>query len=761
MAQFRIIPAFWVLGCSATAIQVLILRELFVLLSGNELCFGLALGVWLIGIAVGALVAVFLVNRGKPSYLFSGCLAAGPILALGSVLAIRMLRSFLQIPFGEQISPGLSLILSFLCVAPLGMLVGIAFPLAVTCLGRNAPHAETSSRPVGQTTSTVYAWESFGSLAAGALISFYLVGRFGTVEILLWTAVLTSVVASLLFLPSRLGETYLLVAGILALVVATDTGKALEQWSNLRRWQGFGYGDWVLSRDTPYQHFDLGRAADQFNLYSNGSLLFSFPDPYTEQISAHLWMSLHSNPRSVLLIGGMGGRYLPPILDHRPERVDYVEPDRVLVEMVRNRSEFRLAQILDSDKVHVHITDARRFVRETEQRYDLVIVDLPDPSTALLNRYYTKEFYSEIRDILAPDGRLVTGVEAPSTYLAGELGTYTASIFWTLQSVFEHVGLLPDGNLFMVASSAQPPSLDQPEVFVDRLRSRRISSSTFAPEAILNHILPQRAKAARNALDQLQWVPRNTDFSPQSYLRKLVLWSRESGGDSLADTLDNLGSWRRFLLVMLLLAASVPWVFLGMVPKRVSLFTSVATVGCAGMGLELVAIYMYQNLYGYLYREIGFLVAVFMAGLTVGAILGRWIAHLPNAQRILIRVLFGMAGFTFLFPFFLWGLSMIQPGHSIGLTVYGGLILVTGCLVGVVFPVAVAVLAERQSGDGGKVVAFADAADHLGGALGAFLPGILLFPLFGVFWICVLLGVGLACVATGFLMATYLESPYF
>jgi len=761
MEQFRIIPAFGVLGCSATAIQVLILRELFVLLSGNELCFGLALGVWLIGIAVGAFVAFFLVNRSKPSFLFSACLAAGPILALGSVLAVRMLRSFLAVPLGEPISPSSSLILSLICVAPLGMLIGIAFPLAVTYLGKSAVRSETLIHPVGQTTSTVYAWESFGSLVAGALISFYLVGRFGAVEILLSIAILTSAAASLLFLPSRLGETYLLIAAILALVVATDAGKSLEHWSNLQRWKGFGYGNWVLSKDTPYQHLDLGRTADQFNLYSNGSLLFSFPDPYTEQISAHLWMSLHPNPRTILLIGGMGGRYLLPIVDHRPERVDYVEPDRVVIETVRNRSEFRLAQILDSDKVHVHITDARRFVRETEQCYDLVIVDLPEPSTALLNRYYTKEFYSEIRDILAPDGLLVTGVEAPSTYMAGEFGAYTASIFRTLQGVFEHVGLLPDGNLFMVASSTHALSLDRPEIYVDRLRSRWISSSTFTPEAVLNHILPQRAKAARDALDKLRWVPCNTDFSPQSYLRKLVLWSRESGGDSLADTLDNLGSWSRFLLVMLLLVASVPWVFLGMVPKRVSLFTSVGAVGCAGMGLELVAIYMYQNLYGYLYREIGFLVAVFMAGLTLGAILGRWIAKQPNAQRILVRVLFGMAGFAFLFPFFLWGLSTIQPGHSVGLTVYGGLILVTGCLVGAVFPVAVAVLAERQSGDGGKVVALADAADHLGGAVGAFLPGVLLFPLFGVFWTCVLLGVGLACVAIGVLMATYLESPYF
>ena len=50
-------------------------------------------------------------------------------------------------------------------------------------------------------------------------------------------------------------------------------------------------------------------------------------------------MSLHPNPRTILLIGGMGGRYLLPIVDHRPERVDYVEPDRVVAAVQQARLE--------------------------------------------------------------------------------------------------------------------------------------------------------------------------------------------------------------------------------------------------------------------------------------------------------------------------------------------------------------------------------------------------------------------------------------
>ena len=80
-------------------------------------------------------------------------------------------------------------------------------------------------------------------------------------------------------------------------------------------------------------------------------------------------------------------------------------------------------------------------------------------------------------------------------------------------------------------------------------------------------------------------------------------------------------------------------------------------------------------------------------------------------------------------------------------------------MVGTVFPMAVAVLARDSEESSGVPVAVVESMDHLGGALGAFLPGVILFPLFGVAWTCILLAVGLACVSIGFLMAVYLQVP--
>jgi spermidine synthase len=738
-------------------VQVLILRELFVVLSGNELCVGMALGSWLVGIALGAAVAAFVSDRINQRLFFSFSLASLPILAIGAVIVIRLLRAILEIPLGEQVPPSASLAASLVCAGSLGVVIGFAFPVAAAAYRQVPREGKRADMKTSDTVSVVYAFESVGSLSAGILLSFYLVGHFETLRILIWLGVMAGFMAHILASDYRSGWALLVWTAIVVAVSTCGGGRALESWSNHRRWTALASGELLRSLETPYQHLDLGNLSGQCNLYGNGGLLFSFPDPYREEIDAHFWMSLHPMPRSVLLIGGLGGRYLSSLLAHQPQLVDYVEMDAGVIEVTRGHDGQALAKALSSKNVRVHTTDGRRFVRQTREHYDVAIVALPEPSTALLNRFYTKEFYEEVRRVLAPEGILITQVEAPGTYLAGEVGAYAASVYWTLRDVFPNVSILADGTITFVGCEAVPPPVDQPDLIVERLRSRGISSGTFVPESILTRLLPLRAKTVRESLDTLESVGRNSDVSPQSYLRRLILWCRETGSGSLAVSLGWMDSRRHFLLLVLLLLVSVPWIFLGLGPRQASLIACVAAIGCAGMGLELVAIYMYQNLYGYLYQEIGFLIAVFMAGLAVGAPVGRRLVRRSRPSRVLIGLVVSAALFTLLFPLILWTVAEAELERNVGVAVYGGLILVTGILVGSVFPVAVAVLAGEEDRAIGRPVGFIDAADHLGGALGAFLPGVVLFPLFGIIWTCLLLATGLACVALGFLFATYVR----
>jgi len=62
----------------------------------------------------------------------------------------------------------------------------------------------------------------------------------------------------------------------------------------------------------------------------------------------------------------------------------------------------KVFRILDDSRIHVINGDARRFIRQTKEKYDVVLVNLPEPSTFLINRFYTREFLMELQKVLNP-----------------------------------------------------------------------------------------------------------------------------------------------------------------------------------------------------------------------------------------------------------------------------------------------------------------------------------------------------------------------
>ena len=67
-----------------------------------------------------------------------------------------------------------------------------------------------------------------------------------------------------------------------------------------------------------------------------------------------------------------------------------------------------------------------------ERRYDVVIADVPDPSTSQLNRFYTREFFAEVRRILTPGGVLSFSLGTYENYLGKELGRMIGVAYQTL-----------------------------------------------------------------------------------------------------------------------------------------------------------------------------------------------------------------------------------------------------------------------------------------------------------------------------------------
>ena len=99
---------------------------------------------------------------------------------------------------------------------------------------------------------------------------------------------------------------------------------------------------------------------------------------YHEMLT-HVPMLAHGNARNVCIIGGGDGGILREALRHPVDRVTLVEIDASVVEVCTTHMPSISDGAFDNPRVHLVIADGARFVAESEQNFDVIIVDSTDP----------------------------------------------------------------------------------------------------------------------------------------------------------------------------------------------------------------------------------------------------------------------------------------------------------------------------------------------------------------------------------------------
>jgi spermidine synthase len=242
----------------------------------------------------------------------------------------------------------------------------------------------------------------------------------------------------------------LAVTGILVL--------GLVQWSGgeqLERSGGRGKEYW-----SPYYRIDLFVDPHLYTVDVNGSLHQYMLDLSPEvaarypqigsQREAYL-KPLRMVPRidTVLVLGAGTGNDLALLLQLGAKHIDAVEIDPTILTL--GRALHFQAPYADP-RVHAHVNDARAFLRQTRQQYDLIVLGTLDSQTLLsgmsslrLDNYvYTVESFKSARARLKPGGRLVTYHMSPFPYVA-------AKIHRVLTEAFEKEPVVlfqPDSHLF-------------------------------------------------------------------------------------------------------------------------------------------------------------------------------------------------------------------------------------------------------------------------------------------------------------------------
>ena len=167
------------------------------------------------------------------------------------------------------------------------------------------------------------------------------------------------------------------------------------------------------------------------SLYINGRLQFSSSDEHIyHSFLVHPTLAASARHDKVLIIGGGDGLGLTQVLQWQPKHVVLMDLDEELVELFKNPasdmpehlSDALLAlnqNTLNDPRVQIMYDDAFNGVDKllaTEQKFDAIIVDLPDPSHPDLNKLYSDAFYLKLKELMSNDAALT--IQSTSPYHA-------------------------------------------------------------------------------------------------------------------------------------------------------------------------------------------------------------------------------------------------------------------------------------------------------------------------------------------------------
>jgi spermidine synthase len=471
-------------GFASLGLEIVWFRLMLQFVIATTQAFTAMLATVLGGIAIGGLIAAWILRSPRDHYA-----ALGIIQASTGVAAAGSLTFLLWTVEHGWKTMGLWQAV-ILAILPPSIFMGIGFPLALgiagadwgrtpkIALGRkgmisgsdpcppsDANPRSDSSPHVARRIGLLYSLNVAGAIAGSLLAGFVLLPRLGSVNALIALAALF--VASGVWLSLRRRRWIGAVAIVAAFAwlsrdfpdpfkVAIDRryGDQLLEF-----WRHEGAQTAVSVRASQFQHVlyldGLHQANDQ-------------PDMVRLHRSlGHLPMVLHGNPSDVLVVG-MGGGATPGAVSQYPgARVQIVE----LAEGVRQAAEFFTHvnyDLLTQPNVSVRIDDGRNFLALTDRRFDVVTADIIQPGHAGAGHVYSREYFSLVRNALQDDGVVLQWIGHRPRL------EYTL-IMRTFLDVFPEATLWYDAN-FMVGTK-RPLRIDPRAL--DRLRDNAMTRAAL------------------------------------------------------------------------------------------------------------------------------------------------------------------------------------------------------------------------------------------------------------------------------------------
>ncbi|MHC4543093.1 MAG: 4Fe-4S binding protein [Planctomycetota bacterium] len=723
-------------GLFTIAAQTLLFREFITTFEGNDISVGIFFGSWFFWVGLAAL----LVYKAKAvantllkhiEFLF---LAYLPTFILQAFLIIQA-RELAGVESYELLSIRAVLLLSIVINAPVSVITGMLFPIACRWVqqGQKLP------------VSLVYIIEAAGSLFGGLAATVLLGFGVGSAAIFFMLAFIVSLSVFFVQLAKARQWLWALVPVCVLVCLIAGADKALMQQMQIIKW------DKLFPGNVPDGSFRTAQAEYLYGVYQGqwvvvreGSTCEVLPDDSSAGRIAAIGLCQNPDAERILVVGSGLGLCYEFLRLPQTEIITWAHCDN---EYVQGINKFIPPELrITAERLETSAGDIRLLLAKNKQYYDIVILNLPDATSSVLNRYYTLEFYHQVKEALRPGGVLQVRVAGGENIMGTELINLGASTKLTLEEVFSQLVLTPGEETWFIVSDSENLT-SNPGTLRDRFASIEGGSSVFPPEALLSVYLPGRASTALenySSADLPGELLINRDSKPLTHLYSLLLAAKQSEAPvtTFVKYLVLAGPLAFVIPILVFIALRI--IYILRIPvlqknrKTGSLQTTrqennssfdstflVFSAGCLGIGMVISLCYLYQIRFGSLYLHIGIISSVFMVGLTAGAILIRHL--LVGERKTQPQILLFSA---ILVHALILSTIAFWPAQQWTHFIFGSAFVLCGLCTGCYFPLAARGLADSgfEAGQAGSKL---EMADHIGASAGGLLTGLILVPVLG------------------------------
>ena len=415
-----IISVFIVASCGL-AYELITAALASYLLGDSIFQYSLIIGLYLFSMGIGAHLTRYIADKDVLHRFIEIELLVGLI---GGISAL-----FLFTAFGIAAAPFRTLL--YALVAVIGTVVGMEIPLVMRVLNEQRLAFK-------DTVARVLTFDYMGALVVSLLFPLILAPKLGMARSALLFGLLNAAVALLtarvfrLHLPRYRSLKWRSYAVLLLLLMAFIFA---NRWVFQAEQRYFG-DPVVFESHSPYQRLVVTQWKDDTRLYINGNLQFSSRDEarYHEALVIPAMQAAAQHSR-VLILGGGDGLAAREVLKYpKVGQVTLVDLDPDMTRTFQTAAKLvALNQnALNHPKLRIINDDAAQWLQHTAAQFDVIIIDLPDPSNFALGKLYSVPMYRLVARHLAAGGKLV--VQSTSPYFAPHA-------YWSVVATLEAAGL--------------------------------------------------------------------------------------------------------------------------------------------------------------------------------------------------------------------------------------------------------------------------------------------------------------------------------